>query len=453
MSREHVLVVDDEKLIRFTLRESLAAEGYVVHEAGDVAEARRAVERGRIDCVILDQKLPDGDGFQLLKELREIEPDVPIILMTAYSSVPRAVEAMRAGAFTYLNKPFEPDEMLMNVRMALETTRLKRELRALRSLHRSEGLSAIVGKSPAMRAILDLVGKLAASRANTVLLLGESGTGKGLIARALHEASDRADKPFLTITCTAIPEALLESELFGHERGAFTDAKTAKPGLLEVADGGTVFLDEIGDMPIGLQSKLLGVLEDRTFKRVGGVTDHQVDIRVVAATNADLESAVREGRFRTDLFYRLNTFPIRIPPLRERREDIPLLLEWFVDKFNRDFNKKVEGIEDAAMEALLRHPWPGNVRELRNAVERAMILGQAPVLKLGDFAFTLDRAPSRPGRALELPPEGIDVEALERDLVRQALERAQGNQNKAAQLLGMTRDQIRYRIEKYASEG
>jgi len=454
VSREHVLVVDDEKLIRFTLKESLATEGYVVYEAGDIAEALRVCERSRVDCAILDQRLPDGDGFQLMRDLREIVPDAPVILMTAYSSVQRAVEAMRAGAFTYVNKPFEADEMVLNVRTALETTRLKREVRALRRQQESEGLSAVVGKSPAMRTILDLVGKLAGSRANTVLLLGETGTGKGLIARALHEASERKEKPFLTITCTAIPETLLESELFGHERGAFTDAKTAKPGLFEVADGGTVFLDEIGDMPIGLQSKLLTVLEDRTFKRVGGVSDLQVDIRVVAATNADLESAVRDGRFRTDLFYRLNTFPIRIPALRERLDDIAILVKYFVDRFNRDFNKKVEGIEDEAMQALLRHPWPGNVRELRNAVERAMILGQAPVLKLSDFAFSLvDRAAGHPGRVLELPPDGLDMEALERDLVRQALERAQGNQSRAAQFLGMTRDQIRYRIEKYASEG
>ncbi len=335
MSREHILVVDDEKLIRYALKESLAAEGYVVHEAGDVAEALRLCDRQRIDCAILDQRLPDGDGFQLMRNLRELEPDAPVILMTAYSSVQKAVEAMRAGAFTYVNKPFEADEMILNVRAALETTRLRREVRELRRQQSGEGLSAVVGRSAGMRGILDLIGKLAASRANTVLLLGESGTGKGLLARALHEASDRRDKPFLTIACTAIPETLLESELFGHERGAFTDAKSAKPGLFEVAEGGTVFLDEIGDMPHALQSKLLVVLEDKTFKRLGGVTDVHVDLRVVAATNVDLEAAVREGRFRTDLFYRLNTFPIVIPPLRERIEDIPILVKSFVDRFNR----------------------------------------------------------------------------------------------------------------------
>jgi len=452
VSREHVLVVDDEKLIRFTLRESLAEEGYVVHEAGDVQEARRLCERHRIDCAILDHKLPDGDGFELLETLKAEAPDVPVILMTAYSTIQKAVEAMRRGAFTYVNKPFETDEMVLSVRTALETTRLRREVRALRQLQEEEGLGHVIGESPAMREIVELTRKLAASRANTVLLLGESGVGKGLIARALHRASERADKPFLTITCTAIPETLLESELFGHERGAFTDAKTAKPGLLEVADGGTVFLDEIGDMPVGLQSKLLQVLEERTFKRLGGVAETTVDIRVVAATNADLDAAVRENRFRTDLYYRLNTFPIRIPPLRERAEDIPILVRFFTDKFNREFNKQVGGIDPKALEALLRHTWPGNVRELRNAVERAMILGQGATLTVKDFAFSLDSAGdgrARAGRLLDLPPEGIDMEALERDLVRQALEASGGNQSRAAQLLGMTRDQIRYRLEKY----
>jgi DNA-binding NtrC family response regulator len=452
VSRENVLVVDDEKLIRFTLRESLAAEGYVVHEAADVAEAKRSFARQHMDCVILDHKLPDGDGFDLLKTMKLEAPDVPVILMTAYANVEKAVEAMRRGAFTYLNKPFDTEEMILNVRTALETTRLRREVQTLRRMQTAEGVAPIVGESAAMRDIVALVRKLAASRANTVLLLGESGVGKGLVARALHDASDRRSKPFLTITCSAIPEALLESELFGHERGAFTDAKTMKPGLFEVADGGTVFLDEIGDMPLGLQAKLLQVLEEKTFKRLGGVADISVDIRVVAATNADLDRAVKENRFRLDLYYRLNTFPIRIPALRERPEDIPALVRFFLDKFNRDFNKQVTGIQEAAQEALRRHPWPGNVRELRNAVERAMILGQGPMLTAKDFAFSLEadgQGRAAAGRLLELPQEGLDMEQLERDLVRQALERSGGIQSRAAQLLGMTRDQIRYRIEKY----
>jgi DNA-binding NtrC family response regulator len=451
LSHEHVLVVDDEKLIRFTLRESLAEEGYVVHEAGDIAEAMLVCERHRIDCAILDHRLPDGDGVKLMAAVRELHPDVPVILMTAYSSVEKAVEAMRLGAFTYVNKPFETDEMLHNVRTALETTRLRREVHALRRMQEEQGLSAVVGTSPAMREIVKLIQKLAASRANTVLLLGESGTGKGLLARALHNSSDRREKPFLTITCTAIPETLLESELFGHERGAFTDAKAAKPGLFEVADGGTVFLDEIGDMPLALQAKVLQVLEDKTFKRLGGVAETHVDIRVVAATNADLDARVRDGAFRTDLFYRLNTFPIRIPPLRERPEDIPALAKYFVDRFNREFNRKIEGIAPEALRALEKNPWPGNVRELRNAVERAMILGQGPELTADAFAFTLESAPepAAAGHLLTLPPQGLDMDALERDLVQQALDRCGGNQSRAAQLLGMTRDQIRYRVERY----
>jgi DNA-binding NtrC family response regulator len=450
MTREHVLVVDDEKLIRFTLRESLAEEGCIVHEAADVEEAHKVLDRQRIDCAILDHKLPDGDGFELMRLIKDDSPDIPVILMTAYSTIRKAVEAMRNGAFTYVNKPFEADEMVLNVRTALETTRLRREVQALRKLQAEQGLGAIIGESPAMQQIKGLMGKIAGSRANTVLLLGESGTGKGMLARALHDSSERKDKPFLTINCTAIPESLLENELFGHERGAFTDAKTGKPGLFEVADGGTVFLDEIGDMPLALQAKLLSVLEEKTYKRLGGVSDVTVDVRVVAATNADLEERVRSGAFRTDLFYRLNTFPIKIPPLRERTEDIPILVRHFVDRFNRDFNKHIDDI-DEAMDALARHPWPGNVRELRNAVERAMILSQGPTLTQQDFAFSLEVSPDAGANAgsFTLPAQGIVMEELERDLVRQALERTGGNQNRAARLLGMTRDQIRYRLEKY----
>ncbi|MEE8107305.1 MAG: sigma-54 dependent transcriptional regulator [Planctomycetota bacterium] len=453
MSRERILVVDDEKLIRFTLRESLAEQGYVVHEAAEVEEAIEVFERHRIDCAILDHRLPDGDGFELMKTFKERDPDVPIILMTAYSTVEKAVEAMRGGAFTYVNKPFETDEMVLTVANALETTRLRREVHALRKMQQAEGLSAVIGQSPAMQSILGLMKKLAASQANTVLLLGESGTGKGLLARALHQASDRADKPFMTITCTAIPETLLESELFGHEQGAFTDAKQEKPGLFEVADTGTVFLDEIGDMPMALQAKLLQVLEDRSFKRLGGVVETKVDVRVVAATNTDLEKAVQTGAFRTDLYYRLNTFPVRIPSLREREADIPVLASYFVDRFNKEFNKSIEGLDAEAMAALKRHSWPGNVRELKNALERAMILGSGPVLQESDFAFTLESMTEGPdGRLLRLPANGLDIDDLERDLVQQALERCKGNQSRAAQLLGMTRDQIRYRLDKYASE-
>ena len=397
---EHVLVVDDEKLIRFMLRESLAEEGCIVHEAGDVGEAEKLLDRHRIDCAILDHRLPDGDGFQLMQRIKEDSPDIPVILMTAYSTVQKAVEAMREGAFTYVNKPFEADEMVLNVRAALETTRLRREVRALRAMQAQEGLGSIIGDSAAMRSIKGLMEKLAASRANTVLLLGESGTGKGLLARALHDSSERRGKPFLTINCTAIPENLLENELFGHERGAFTDAKASKPGLFETADGGTVFLDEIGDMPMALQAKLLGVLEDKTYKRLGGVADVSVDIRVVAATNADLEQKIRDQTFRTDLFFRLNTFPISIPPLRERTEDIPILVRHFVLRFNKEFAKQVVDIEEGAMDALRRHSWPGNVRELKNAVERAMILARAASSRAATSRSASTRAPSRPpGRA------------------------------------------------------
>jgi len=449
MSHEHVLVVDDEKLIRYTLRESLAEEGYVVHEAGDVAEAQAQAERHRIDCAILDHKLPDGDGFELMKTIVELHPEVPVILMTAYSSVQKAVEAMRRGAFTYVNKPFDTDEMVVNVRSALETTRLRREVHALRRLQADEGLGAVIGDSPQMREISELLRTLASSRANTVLLLGESGTGKGLLANALHESSERKDKPFLTITCTAIPENLLESELFGHERGAFTDAKAAKPGLFEVADGGTVFLDEIGDMPLGLQAKLLSVLEDKRFKRLGGVADIEVDIRVVAATNADLDELVRSGAFRLDLFYRLNTFPIHIPPLRERVEDIPILAAFFLDRFNREFNKTIEGIDDDAMNLLQTHNWPGNVRELRNALERAYIVGNS-VITLKELPPLDDQAIAQ-GEYLRVSV-GSSLDDSERRLIFATLDANAGDKKRTARVLGISLKTLYNRLNRYAED-
>jgi DNA-binding NtrC family response regulator len=457
MSRENVLVVDDEKLIRFTLRESLGAEGYVVHEAADISEARRAFVRQHMDCVILDHKLPDGDGFDLLKTFKRDAPDVPVILMTAYANVQKAVEAMRQGAFTYLNKPFDAEEMVLNVRSALETTRLRREVHGLRRMQEAEGVAPIIGESPAMREIVELVKKLAASRANTVLLLGESGVGKGLVARALHDASERRGKPFLTITCSAIPEALLESELFGHERGAFTDAKSMKPGLFEVADGGTVFLDEIGDMPLALQAKLLGVLEDRSFSRIGSTETIQVDVRIIAATHRDLDRHVAEGRFREDLLYRLRVVPIVIPPLRERTGDIVPLAESFVQRFNREFGREVSGFTPEAEETIRNHAWPGNVRELRNVIERALLFTRNQRLEPQDLMLDPGYRP-RPtavpvaaGHASEgfvLPADGLKLDELENDLVRQAMERAGGNKSRAAKILGISRDQIRYRLEK-----
>jgi two-component system, NtrC family, response regulator AtoC len=451
MQKPTILVVDDEPLIRFALNDRLVADGYRVIEAGTASEAI-AKSREGVDLVLLDYKLPDGDGLSVLKSLKANDPDVLVILLTAHTGVEIAVEAMKQGAYHYANKPFNLDEMSMLVAKALETTQLRREVKSLRqSQAQPYGFDRMVGEGPAVTTVKALLKKVASSPASTVLLTGESGTGKDLAAKVLHYNSARASKPFMNITSSALPEALMESELFGHERGAFTGADRQKRGLFETADGGTVFLDEIGEMVPGLQAKLLRFLEEKTFKRVGGAVDITVDVRVIAATNRNLQDEVKAGRFREDLFYRLNVLPIMLPPLRERADDIPRLVAFYVDVYNTEFKKRVRGVAPDAMEQLTRHPWPGNIRELRNAVERAMLLSEQSVLGVDDFTAG-GAASVHLGADVQLPAGGLDLDSLERSLVVQALERTGWNQTKAAVLLNLNRDQIRYRIEKFQLE-
>ena len=447
MANATILVVDDEDLIRWSLRERLKEDGHDVREAGT---GRDAVERFRegVDLVLLDYRLPDTDGLAVLREMKGIDSDVPVILLTSFVSVETAVDAMKLGAFHFANKPFNLDEVSAIITRALETTRLRREVRQLRASEaRPYSLRAIVGVSPEIESLRQLVAKVAASPASTVLLTGESGTGKDLVAKVIHYSSARAGRPFMNITCSALPEQLLESELFGHERGAFTDARAQKRGLLESADGGTVFLDEIGEMVPALQAKLLRFLEEKSFKRVGGAADIRVDVRVIGATNRNLEEEVSKGNFRADLFYRLNVLPIRLPALREHAGDVPVLVKFFVDLFNTEFKKRIAGVSGAAQTMLQRYGWPGNVRELRNLVERAMLLAEGSVLEVSDFG-ALGKSGAA-GDAVELPAAGVNLDELERSLVVQALKRSGGNQTKAAALLGLNRDQIRYRIEKF----
>jgi DNA-binding NtrC family response regulator len=451
MQAATILVVDDESLIRYALTERLTAEGYRVLEAETVAGAVAKSEEG-VDLVLLDYRLPDGDGLAALKRIKERDPDTLVILLTAYASVETAVEAIKQGAYHYVNKPFNLDEIALLVEKALETTRLRREVRSLRATQAQPyAFDRIVGEAPALAAVKALLKKVATSPASTVLLTGESGTGKDLVAKVIHYNSSRASKLFMNITCSALPESLLESELFGHERGAFTGADRQKRGLFETADGGTVFLDEIGEMVPALQAKLLRFLEEKTFRRVGGAADLHVDVRVIAATNRNLQEEVKQGRFREDLFYRLNVLPIVLPPLRQRVEDIPVLVAFYLDAYNTEFKKRIKGVSPDAMQQLQRYAWPGNVRELRNAVERAMLLSEADTLGPADFNAA-GSGVVRLGDRVELPAGGIELDQLERSLVVQALERTSWNQTRAAALLGLNRDQIRYRIEKFQLE-
>ncbi len=446
-----ILVCDDEELIRWSLTQHLQGEGHQVLTAEDGQQCLELALAKAPDLVITDLKMPRMGGLEMLRRLREADSDVPVIVITAHGDLNSAMEATRLGAKAHVNKPFDLREIGLAVRKVLEASRLEREVRYLRG-RRKSAYGKILGVSPPMQRLFETLRRLEDIEAPTVLLIGESGTGKDLVANALHERGPRGGGPFMEVDCTSLPEQLIESELFGHERGSFTDAKTTKRGMFELARGGTIFLDEIGEMAPGTQAKLLRALENRTFKRVGGVSSIPLDAGIIAATNRDLAQEVKAGRFREDLYFRLNVIRIDVPPLRERREDLPDLVEHFIERFNKEFRREVQGASEEALALLARYDWPGNVRELRNVIERIVILEHTEVIEARHLPASIrfGRSPSGASAGpFVLPEEGVDLEAVEYSLLAQAMERTGGNQSAAARLLGISRYALRYRLEKH----
>jgi DNA-binding NtrC family response regulator len=438
-----ILIVDDEPFNLDLLEQELADRGYSVERAGDGAEALGKFESFQPDLILLDFQMPGMNGIDVLKEIRKRGNETPVVMITAYGTIERAVEAMKEGAYDFVPKPFEPDHLILVVHKALERQNLRREVEIL-SEELGERHHLVVGKSAKMNHAVDSAKKAAASK-STVLLLGESGTGKELVARAIHNWSERRDKPFVAINCVGLSKELLESELFGHEKGAFTGAHKLKKGKMELADGGTVFLDEVGDVTSELQTKLLRFLQEREFERVGGTKPIRVDVRIIAATNRNLDADIKDGRFREDLFYRLNVVPIVLPPLRERKEDILELASFFLQRFSKETKKNFSEITEDALEKLLTHSWPGNVRELANVIERSVVLGAGPKLSLGDLPQALA------GGGDTVSPAGLSyheaVDRARRELVRKALADAQGNRTEAAKILGLHKTHL-FRLMK-----
>jgi len=448
----HILIVDDEPGLVDFLTVLCTSEGHDVSSAGSVAEARSRLAERTPDLVLCDMMMPDGNGLDLLREIRGQDSGPAVIMMTAYTSTRSAIEAMKLGAYDYVPKPFDVDELKVVIQRALEKTRLAEENVYLRQeLAERYGFKNIIGRSPKMQTIFSLIGRVART-ASTVLIEGESGTGKELIARAIHHSSPRANERFLSINCGAMPENLLESELFGHERGAFSGAVRDKRGLFQEAHRGTLFLDEIGEMSLPMQVKLLRALQDKTVRRVGGTTEESVDVRIITATNQELREKIARGEFREDLYYRINVIPIALPSLRERREDIPLLVGHFLRKSCESMGLPAKKISAEAMRLLENHAWPGNVRELENLVERAVALSTSEVITAEDLPAELSYGGGSPRQGPSLPDEGLDLETyLERvraDLMRQALDRTAGVQTQAAELLGMSFRSFRYYAKK-----
>ena len=463
------MIVDDERLVRWSLRLKCEEWGYSVVEADAGEPALRLAQRETPDLVLLDVRRPDMSGIEVLDQLKKNGDARAMIMITADPQLDDVKAALKLGAYDFVGKPIDFDELHVAIKNALEATSLRNEVQALRGeVRRAVGYDSVVSVSPKMTELMHFVRKVASSEATTILIQGESGTGKDLIAKAIHYESSRHQKPFVAINCSAIPETLMEAELFGHEKGAFTDAKQMKKGLFEAADGGTLFLDEIGELTPLLQAKLLRVLEDQVIRRVGGLRDMQVDVRVIAASNRDLEKAVREGHFRQDLYYRLAIIAIFIPPLRDRKDDILPLVNFFIERYNRRFKKSIRGITDETRSLMLAHNWPGNVRELKNTIERGMILEDEPFLRPIYLPFSVGESGGRTlfertspadggqtlpnGRTLPrlyIPEGGTSLEEVEHSMVELAMSQANGNQTNAAKLLDISRDALRYKLKKF----
>ncbi len=442
-----ILIIEDEAKMRRLLELDLAEDGLHALSAGDAENGLKLLHENAVDLVLTDLRLPAMDGLEFLQAIKRHNPALPGVVMTAFGSVETAVEAMKAGASDYVLKPFSLSEMRMVIHKELDVRNLREENRSLReALGKKYAHPNVVARSTKMQDVLATVDRVAPTN-STVLLGGESGVGKDLIARAIHEKSRRAGGPFIKINSTAIPENLLESELFGYERGAFTGANTSKQGKFELADKGTLFLDEIGDVPLVTQVKLLRVLQEREFERLGGTRTVKVDVRLIAATNRDLREALEQGTFREDLYYRLNVVPIDIAPLRQRKEDIPDLVNLFISRFAGDSGKPVKGITPEAMQILVANHWPGNVRELQNIIERACALAKGTVLNVGDIHLDV-RPPRAANGASNFLPEGMTLEQWEDEMIRESLRRANGNKSHAARLLGLSRNALRYRLSK-----
>ncbi len=454
MAKTKILVIDDEKLLRWSLEQNLSKDGYQVILAEKGLEGLAAFKEESPDITLLDIHLPDISGITVLEGLKEVHKDAVVIMITAFGDVQTAVKTIKLGAHDFIEKPFNMDKLKIIINKALETCSLRKEVSQFRSqLSSRYGFDSIIGQSPAIKKVFELIEKVSRSDTTTVLMQGESGSGKDLAAKVIHYQSSRIEKPFIEINCTALPETLIESELFGYEKGAFTDARSQKKGLFELADSGTIYLDEIADMKLSTQAKLLKVLENKSFKRVGGIKDIDVDLRIIAATNKTLGEEVKKGNFREDLHYRLKVVPIVLPPLRERGEDVLLLAKYFVDVFNREFRKNVKGLAKDTQALFLEYHWPGNIRELKNVIERAMILENEefilpehlPIEVCGDNSG----GPEQREADVKLPAGGLDIEKVEKELIRQALDTTRGNQTKAAKLLNLTRDTLRYRMQKF----